>query len=112
MKPSIVSAGYNTEIYTCCDASTNTVIVDLQMSDASMQTDLTVSYSDASTITEEDDEHIVTPFSIEQIKDNDKMIRYFSTSYGLFSVFGLCCFKPFICRSCQVGRAIGRVKNY
>ena len=89
VKPSIVSAGYNTEIHTCCDASTNTVIVDLQMSDASTQTELTVSYSDASTMTDEDDYHIITPFSIEQIKDNDKMIRFYTgfPSFQLLMVF-------------------------
>ena len=52
VKPAIVNPGCNTEIRTFCDASTNTIIVELQMSDASTQTESTVSYSDASTMTD------------------------------------------------------------
>ena len=85
VKPSIVSAGYNTEICTCCGASTNTVIVDMQMSDASMQTELLR----CSTMTDEDDEHIVAPFSIEQIKDDNKMIRFY-TGFPSFQLLMVC----------------------
>ena len=39
---------------------------------SSTQTELTVSYSDASTMS--NDESVVTPFSIEQIKDEVKIL--------------------------------------
>ena len=45
---------------------------------SSTPTELTVSYSHASTMTnDKDDESLVTPFSIEQIKGDDKMIRFY-----------------------------------
>ena len=62
VKPAIVSAGYNTEIRTFCDSGTNTTVVESQVADACTQTELTVSYSDASTMTDDkDDEPVITP---------------------------------------------------
>ena len=88
VKPDVVSAGYNTKIVTFCDASTNTITVESQMS--STQTESTVSYSDASTMTDDkDDESVVTPFSIEQIKDDDKMIRFY-TGFPSFHLLMIC----------------------
>ena len=90
VKPAIVSAGYNTEIRTFCDASTNTIIIEPQVADASTQTELTVSYSDASMMTDnKDDEQVVSPFSIEQIKDDDKMIRFY-TGFPSFQLLMIC----------------------
>ena len=94
MKPAFVSAGYNTKIRTFCDAGTNmiliTITIELQVADASTQTESTVSYSDVSTMTDDkDDEPVVTPFYIEQIKDDDKMIRFYTT-FPSFQLLMIC----------------------
>ena len=95
VKPAIVSAGYNTEIRTFCDAGANTIIIESQVADASTQTESTVSYSDAGTMTNnKDDETVVTLFSIEQTKDDDKMIRFY-TGFPSFQLL-MICFK-FLC---------------
>ena len=95
MKPAIVSAGYNTEIRTFCNAGANTIIIESQVADASTQTESTVSYSDAGTMTNnKDDETVVTLFSIEQTKDDDKIIRFY-TGFPSFQLL-MICFK-FLC---------------
>ena len=87
-KPAIVSAGYNTEICTYCDVGTNTARV--VTSEASIQTELpTVSCVDANTMTEEDNVENTTPFRIEQIKDDSKMVKFY-TGFPSFQLLMVC----------------------
>ena len=87
-KPAIVSAGYNTEIRTYCDVGTNTARV--VTSEASTQTELpTVSCVDANTMTEEDNVENTTPFRIEQIKDDSKMVKFY-TGFPSFQLLMVC----------------------
>ena len=89
IKPAVVSVSCNTETVTYCDASTNTPIVPLT-SDASTQTeDLSVSHSEASTMTEQNDEQETIPFRFEQIKDDNNAVRFY-TGFLSVSVMMIC----------------------
>ena len=78
VKAAIVSARYNTDIRTYCYVGTNTERVVSQTSEASTQSKLqTVSCVDVSKMTEGDYIKNITPFCIEQIKDDSKMIKFY-----------------------------------
>ena len=82
IKPAIVSVSCNMDTATYCDASTNTPVVPLT-SDSSTQTEeLSVSHSEASTMTEQGDEQETIPFQFEPFSECDD---------DLFYIFGRCC---------------------
>ena len=89
IKPAIVSVSCNTETATYCDASTNAPVVALT-SDSSTQTEeLSVSHSEASTMTEQGDEQETIPFRFEQIKNDNSAVRFY-TGFPSLSVMIIC----------------------
>ena len=89
IKPAIVSVACSTESATYCDASTNTSVVP-QTCDSSTQTEeVSVPYSEASTMTEQGDEQESIPFWFEQIKDDNNAVRFY-TGFPSLSVMMIC----------------------
>lgn len=89
VKPAIAHVSCNTETATYCDVSTNTPVVP-QTCDSSTQTEeLLVSHSEASTMTEKDDEQESIPFRFEQIKDDNNAVRFY-TGFPSLSVMMIC----------------------
>lgn len=89
VKPPILHVACNTEMTIYCDKSTNTPVVS-QTCEASTQTDeLTVSYSDASTMTEQENEQEGVPFRFEQIRHDDGAVRFY-TGFPSLSVLMIC----------------------